>query len=189
MTDIILASASPRRRELLAQLGVIFSCHAVDIDETCLDGEDVEACIRRLSLAKADAALRDFPDAIVIGSDTMVVVDGAGLGKPQNQPDSARMLQSLSGRTHDVMTGIAVINREQEHVMTQRTSVSFRVLSAEEISQYWQTGEPQGKAGSYAVQGLAAQFIERIEGSYSGVMGLPLYETAQLLNRYGVKTL
>lgn len=187
--QIILASASPRRRELLAQIAVSFEVQAVDIEETCLPGELVPDCVERLSLEKARAALKMFPAAVVIGSDTMVVVDGDAWGKPKNRQDGLRMIECLSGRSHEVMTGVAVISTEREVSLLQRSIVTFRVLQRQEIEAYWETGEPQDKAGSYAIQGIAAQFIERLEGSYSGVMGLPLFETAQLLQQYGIDTL
>lgn len=186
---IILASASPRRHELLSQIGVKFEVLSVDTDESCFAGEDYRACVERVSLDKARAALAEKPDAIVIGSDTMVIVDGRAFGKPADREDALRMLECLSGRDHEVLTGVAVISREREVSMVQPSVVSFREISSAEARAYWQTGEPVDKAGGYAIQGLGARFVERLQGSYSGVMGLPVCETVQLLERFGVNTL
>jgi len=187
--SIVLASASPRRRELLDQIGVKFEVFPVDTDESCLASENYRACIERVSLDKARAALAKKPDAIVIGSDTMVIVDGQAFGKPADREEALRMLECLSGRDHEVLTGVAVISREREAAVVQQSVVSFRKISAAEASAYWQTGEPADKAGGYAIQGLGARFVERLEGSYSGVMGLPVCETVRLLEGFGVNTL
>ncbi len=186
---VILASASPRRHELLTQLGVKHRVMAVDIEESCKPAENPEECVKRLALEKARKAKAKSSDALVIGSDTMVVVNGRVLGKPMNREDGLQMLESLSGRQHEVFTAVAVAAQGREISCVQRSQVHFRELSSAEIAAYWQTGEPADKAGAYAIQGLAAQFIQRLEGSYSGVMGLPLYETASLLGEFGVNPL
>ncbi len=186
---VILASASPRRQELLTQLGVKHRVMAVDIEESCKPAESPEECVKRLALEKARKAKAKSSDALVIGSDTMVVVNGRILGKPMNRADGLQMLESLSGRQHEVLTAVAVAGHGREISCVQHSQVQFRELSSAEIAAYWQTGEPADKAGAYAIQGLAAQFIQRLEGSYSGVMGLPLYETASLLGEFGVNPL
>jgi septum formation protein len=181
--SIVLASASPRRRELLLQLGVPHEVMAVDADETPHAGESAVQLVTRLARAKAEAGLRRSTAALpVLGSDTAVVVDGVIFGKPADQDDAQRMLAALSGRTHQVMTAVALVDDEGQVLEAlSQTDVTMRNISPAEAVAYWETGEPAGKAGGYAIQGRGALFIERISGSYSGVMGLPLYETAQLL--------
>jgi septum formation protein len=179
---IVLASASPRRRELLQQLGVPHEVLAVDVDETPAVGEEARHLATRLALAKARAAFdRDDAARPVLGSDTVVVVDGVVFGKPVDREDGLRMLAALSGRTHQVMTAVALASSAGVAQALNCTDVTMRVITGAEAAAYWETGEPQGKAGGYAIQGRGAVFIEHIRGSYSGVMGLPLYETAQLL--------
>ncbi|MEO6081210.1 MAG: Maf family protein [Steroidobacteraceae bacterium] len=179
---VLLASASPRRRELLQQLGVPHAVLAVDVDETPLPGESAQQLVTRLALAKAQAGLRRDAARPVLGSDTVVVVDAEVFGKPVDKADALRMLAVLSGRTHVVMTAVALATGAGAVAQAlSRTAVTMRGITAAEALAYWETGEPQGKAGSYAIQGRGAAFIEHISGSYSGVMGLPLYETAQLL--------
>ena len=146
-------------------------------------------CAERLALEKACAALRHHPGAIVIGSDTVVVVDNEAFFKPTDRADALRMLECLSGREHEVLTGVAVVNQDRQESLVQRSVVSFAIISAEEALSYWETGEPADKAGGYAIQGLGARFVKHLEGSYSGVMGLPIYETVRLLERFGVNTL
>jgi septum formation protein len=185
---IYLASSSPRRRELLSQIGVSFQALSPDIPEQPLPDESPEAYVRRLALEKAAAglALADGP-AIVIGSDTSVVLDDDILGKPRDQADGLAMLARLSGRGHRVLTAVAMMDETGRRV--SRLSVSevvFRNLGTEECLAYWQSGEPADKAGGYAIQGRGAMFIEHLSGSYSGVMGLPLFETAELLQGFGV---
>lgn len=184
---VILASASPRRHELLQQIHVDHDILPVAIDETCAGHETVIDCAIRLALGKARVGLSLAPDAVVIGSDTLVTVDGLSLGKPENREKALQMLESLSGRQHEVITAVAVAREGKELSCANRTKVTFRALSASEIAAYWETGEPRDKAGAYAIQGIAARFVTKIEGSYSGVMGLPLYETAQLLEEIGVQ--
>ena len=184
---VILASASPRRRALLPQLAVQFQCHAADIDETALPGETAQTRTTRLALMKARATAAAYPDAVVIGADTLTAAGGRIYGKPRDRRDGARMLQALSGRTHRVVTAVAVVSPRGEDVCAHVSRVRFRALTPDEIAAYWLTGEPADKAGAYAIQGRAARFIERIAGSYSGIMGLPLFETARLLERHGVE--
>jgi septum formation protein len=188
---IYLASASPRRRELLAQLGLSYELLVTDIDESLRPGEPVDAYVRRMARDKARAALERMPErrAPVLGADTTVVVDRHVLGKPEDREAAVSMLRRLSGVDHEVLTAVAIVDGEDEReaVAVSRTVVTFRPLSDEEIDGYWATGEPSDKAGGYAIQGLGAVFIEAIHGSYSGVMGLPLFETACLLNGFGYR--
>ena len=183
---VVLASGSPRRHELLLQIGVEHEIRVVDINETCLPGESPDECVERLALEKARAALDLFPQALTIGSDTMVVIDDQVLGKPRDRAHGLQMLEWLSGREHEVLTAVAMTVTGRELSCVQRSKVLFRQLTSTEIAAYWQTGEPYDKAGGYAIQGIAAQFVERLDGSYSGVMGLPLYETAQLLREFDI---
>lgn len=184
---LILASKSPRRSELLKQLGYQFDCIAADIDETVLPGETPQDYVDRLSREKARfiGALHPL-NTLVLGSDTSVVVDNEILGKPIDLNDCQRMLGLLSGRSHQVITGIAVAQGLEIISELVVTDVSVKSLSPQEIERYWNSGEPQDKAGGYGIQGIAGQFITRIEGSYSAVVGLPLYETAELLKRCGI---
>lgn len=188
-SHLILASASPRRCELLAQIGIEFEQRVADIDETPVQGESAEAYVRRMALEKARAVRRADNDELpVLGADTVVVVDGMPLGKPQDFKHAREMLKQLSGRMHEVLSAVALV-ATAEVVAVNRSKVWFRELSETELEAYWETGEPRDKAGSYAIQGLAAIFIERLDGSYSGVMGLPLYETARLLQDSGFQVL
>ncbi|GMW07055.1 MAG: Maf family protein [Gammaproteobacteria bacterium] len=185
---VYLASASPRRRELLRQIGVQWQLLPARIDESSRAGEAAADVARRLALDKArEAASRVPPDrpAPVLAADTVVTVAGELLGKPADEADGMRMLRLLSGRTHEVFSAVAVISGDSETQAVSRTEVVFRKLAAEEISAYWRSGEPADKAGGYAIQGLGAMFVRGIRGSYSGVMGLPLFETAELLVRHG----
>lgn len=186
---LILASKSPRRSELLTQLGYEFGCIAADIDEAVLANESPRAYVERLAREKAETiAQTQGPDTVVLGSDTAVVVDNEILGKPIDLNDCQRMLALLSGRSHQVITGIAVAHQQQISSELVITDVTFKRLSAQEITRYWHTGEPQDKAGAYGIQGIAGQFISGIQGSYSAVVGLPLYETAQMLLSCGIAT-
>jgi len=190
---IYLASGSPRRRELLAQLGVSFELLVTDIDESLRSDEPADAYVRRMAMDKARAALGQMTArrAPVLGADTTVVVDRHILGKPADREAAAEMLRRLSGGNHEVLTAVAVVDgagdEAREAVAVSRTIVTFRSLNDAEIDGYWATGEPRDKAGGYAIQGLGAVFIEAIHGSYSGVMGLPLFETAHLLNGFGYR--
>lgn len=185
MTDLYLASASPRRSALLRQIGVPHEIRPVAVDETPLPVEDPTRYVSRLARCKAGALwmqLEDAERAPVLAADTAVVLDGVIFGKPEGPDEAFRMLRSLSGRTHQVHTAVALFRERALDVRISSSDVTFRPLDEKEIQWYWLTGEPAGKAGGYAVQGRAAVFISRIEGSYSGVMGLPLYETWQLLS-------
>jgi len=187
MDDFLyLASQSPRRQQLLEQIKVQFQLLAIDIEETVLPEETAEAYVQRVALDKALAGLPlRTQKKLVLAADTEVVLDGAVLGKPRDQAHALEILQSLSGRDHQVLSAVAVHDGNRHLVRLSRNTVRFRNLSAAEISRYWDSGEPQGKAGAYAIQGSGAAFIERLEGSYSAVMGLPLFETTALLAEFG----
>ena len=179
---IYLASKSPRRRELLKQIGIDFEIIDVDIDESWDGKEAPEDYVRRIALEKARAGKVIINDNLpILAADTAVVLDGHILGKAENKDDAIAMLERLSGQTHEVLSAVTVI-KEQEHNRINISQVTFKDLNKKEIEDYCNTNEPIGKAGGYAIQGKAAVFIERLEGSYSGVMGLPLFETQQLLN-------
>jgi septum formation protein len=186
---VYLASGSPRRRELLTQIGVPFQLLNVAVDESVVDGEAAEAYVARLAYLKALAGLRARPpgeSAPVLAADTSVVLDGAVLVKPTDRADGERMLRRMSGRTHSVLTAVALADADGVQSRLSRSDVRFRDLSAAEVAAYWDTGEPHDKAGGYAIQGGGAVFVADLRGSYSGVMGLPLYETAELLALQGV---
>lgn len=191
MPSLILASQSPRRRELLEQLGLEFRVQPADIDEQLRAGELPQPFVERLALEKARAVADAEADGqtLVLGSDTAVVVDEHVLGKPRDREDALRMLTLLSGREHEVLSAVALVAPKAETVSTQISRVRFRRLSDEEMNAYWASGEPADKAGAYAIQGLGAIFIEHLAGSYSGVMGLPLFETTRLLRDAGVSIL
>jgi len=186
---ITLASASPRRRELLDQIQVSYIVNPVDIDESHIAGETSQQYVKRLALEKAQAGYLIHPERPALGSDTIVVFEQHILGKPENQQMAFEMLNLLSGKTHQVMTAVAICNGETEHCALSISEVEFKQLSEQQMAAYWHTGEPADKAGGYGIQGIAAQFIKNIKGSYSGIMGLPLFETAQLLERVGIKLL
>jgi len=186
--QIHLASQSPRRRDLLQQIGV---CHAVldvVVDETPLPREAPAEYVLRLALAKARAGHALRPERPVLGADTAVVIDDEILGKPADRADAIAMLDRLAGREHRVLTAVALVG-EREETRLSVSHVRFRPLAAGEAEAYWTTGEPADKAGGYAVQGLGALFVESLSGSYSGVMGLPLFETGELLRRAGISPL
>lgn len=182
---LCLASASPRRREILASLGLLFSVTAVDVDETPLPDEPPEDMVIRLAAQKALAVEVDAA-AVVIGADTAVVLDGRIYGKPGGRDDCVSILLSLSGRTHEVMTGVAVRRNDVIRTAISVTEVRFRDIGPDEALAYWQSGEPGDKAGAYAIQGRGGIFVQAISGSYSGVVGLPVFETAQLLKEAGI---
>jgi len=186
---IYLASRSPRRRDLLGQLGVAFGVLDLEIDETVLAGETPDALVLRLATAKAEAGLAllgaGATDA-VLGADTIVVVDDEVLGKPRDAEDARSMLRLLSGRCHQVLSAVALASDAGTTTSVSASRVCFRELSAEECAAYAATGEPLDKAGGYGIQGRAAAFVKDLQGSYSGVVGLPLYETAELLQEAGV---
>ena len=186
--DLYLASQSPRRRHLLEQIGVRFEVKIADIDEAIFRDESPEQHVKRLAFDKANAIWSSLSDSTrlpVLGADTIVCLDGEILGKPTDQISATKMLQSLSGREHQVLTGVALIS-ETHSICVNVSYVSFRELAQIEIDQYWATGEPVDKAGSYAIQGRAAAFVSHLNGSFSAVMGLPLYETTQLLTNYNI---
>lgn len=186
MVKIALASASPRRRELLSQLGVDFDLVKVDVDERQFPQEAATDYVLRLAKTKAQAGLAVQMSAAklpVLGADTIVVVDGEVLGKPVDQDDFLRMMRLLSGRQHQVYTAIALATPELLLSDTVSTAVWFSAMTTAQMLAYWQSGEPADKAGGYGIQGLASRFIPKIEGSYFAVVGLPLYETDQLLQQ------
>lgn len=182
--QIVLASASPRRKQLLAQLGYDFMVNATNIEERRQPNELPQHYVNRLAIEKAEACLTSFPEAVVIGADTIVVIDGDVLEKPRDLAHSQQMLQRLSGQCHQVLTSVAVISEHEQQSKVITTKVWFKPLSSADIEHYWQTGEPSDKAGSYAIQGLGGKFVTRMEGSYHAVVGLPLYETDQLLHEF-----
>jgi septum formation protein len=190
MEDFVyLASASPRRRQLLSQIGVTFQLLMVDVDESIAAGEDAERYVLRLARAKAAAGLarrQAAQPAPVLGADTAVVAGGAILGKPADGKDAERMLGLLSARTHEVLTAVALATDDGVQSHLSRSEVTFREITPAEARSYWNTGESRDKAGAYAIQGYGAVFVSGLRGSYSGVMGLPLFETAQLLRAAGV---
>lgn len=199
MKSIYLASRSPRRRELLKQIGVVFEIfllredrsRGADVDETPLPHEDPMTYCQRIACTKAELAAhylgrRSLPSRPVLAADTTVVCDGRIMGKPGDRDEAHEMLRRLSGRTHDVITSVAVALHDRLEQSLSLSKVWFRELSEDEVKRYVATGESLDKAGGYAIQGRAAVFATRIEGSYSGIMGLPLAETAELLRRFGV---
>jgi len=186
---ILLASASPRRRELLDQIGVQHETALHGVDESPRPGESATNYVQRLALEKAlwvETALA--PSLPVLGADTIVVCEGRILGKPAGRDDALQILSSLSGRTHQVMSAVALCRRGRHEVCIVTTDVEFRELTAAEIDAYWATGEPADKAGAYGIQGLGGMFVRHMSGSYSAVVGLPLYETAAMLMSFGVRT-
>ncbi|MTW22449.1 Maf family protein [Allochromatium palmeri] len=196
MTDInyplYLASRSPRRGELLTQIGVRFALVAAEVDETPHAGESPEAYVRRVAIDKARAGRSGVsPDdpRPVLAADTAVVLDDEILGKPLDCPDFLRMMARLSGRTHRVLTGVALSFADALWYELSVSQVRFRDIEAHERLAYWASGEPHDKAGGYGIQGLGALFVADLQGSYSGVMGLPLYETGRLLHRVGIALL
>ena len=181
-----LASTSPRRREILETLGIEFEVILVDTDESPLAGEKPDEMVLRLAAAKADAATHgDF----VLAADTVVVLGDRVLGKPRDAEDAVEMLLALSGRCHAVMTGVALKTPAGTTAVLSTTDVQFRQIGRDEAHRYWQSGEPSDKAGAYGIQGLGGMFVKSIEGSYSGVMGLPVFETVELLVSAGLDVL
>lgn len=185
---LILASASPRRRELLQLMGLEFSVEVADIGEIQVEGEPAAEFVRRMAFEKAQAVIKRRGDecAAVLAADTIVVFEGLVLGKPDNKADGCAMLMRLAGKMHHVLTAVTVCYRGQTWQALSESKVSISPLSTAEIEAYWQTGEPADKAGGYGIQGLAAGFVSRLEGSYSGVVGLPLDETRTLLNNAAI---
>jgi septum formation protein len=187
---LVLASASPRRSELLTQIGLQFRIHPAHINEDPLPGEDPSAYVARLAREKAEAVYRELtaqqnsaPTLMVLGADTTVTLDNHILGKPNDHADAARMLNLLSGRTHQVLTGVALVSACATQLATETTSVTFSLLTPAEIAAYVASGEPLDKAGAYAIQGLAARWIPRIEGCYFNVVGLPLALVCSMLEK------
>jgi septum formation protein len=184
-----LASASPRRQELLRQIGVDFSILNIDVDETALPQEAPEDYVLRVALAKALAGFQlqgGESQCVVLGGDTAVVHQGRIFGKPVDRANALEMLAVLSGSTHEVYSAVSVVSAVRQVTRLVKTQVTFLNISQQQLEMYWDTGEPLGKAGAYAIQGLAAIFVAGIEGSYSGVVGLPISETAQLLKEFDV---
>ncbi|MDH0731157.1 Maf-like protein [Pseudomonas sichuanensis] len=187
MPQLYLASGSPRRRELLTQIGVPFTVVSAPIDETPLPGEAPSAYVERLAQAKAVAGFAHTDgNGVVLGADTTVVLDDEILGKPQDREDFLAMLGDLSKREHQVLTAVALTDGQRSISRCVSTTVRFRAISFEEALRYWASGEPLDKAGGYAIQGLGAVFVSGIEGSYSAVVGLPLSETAELLEQFAI---
>ncbi|VXC49897.1 putative septum formation protein [Pseudomonas sp. 8BK] len=189
MATLYLASVSPRRRELLTQIAVPFLTQIAPVDENALPDESPIAYVERLARAKAQAglaALSDTADAVVLGADTAVVLDGRILGKPVDRDDALATLNALSGRSHQVLTAVALVSRERLESRVVTSQVTFRALTQVEVEAYWASGEPQDKAGCYGIQGLAAVFVSQLQGSYSAVVGLPLCETAALLAEFAI---
>ncbi len=181
---LLLASSSPRRREILSALGLQFVVQKIAVDERVLPGETPEQMVLRLAEAKANAPATG-PGDFVIGADTAVVLDGTALGKPVDRADALDMLMRLSGRSHSVLTGVALRGPQGVRSTLSRTEVSFREISRDEALAYWHSGEPGDKAGAYGIQGLGGMFVENVSGSYSGVVGLPVFETTELLRQAG----
>lgn len=185
---LYLASSSPRRRQILDTLGLTFAVRRVSIDETRHPHEEPAAMVLRLAAEKAAAASVDG-DFVVLGADTAVVLDGAVRGKPRGCDDGVNMLLDLAGRTHRVLTGVALRTKTTTVTALSDSEVRFRDIERDEAVQYWQSGEPRDKAGGYGIQGLGGMFVAAIAGSYSGVMGLPVFETVALLETAGIHVL
>jgi septum formation protein len=181
MNQLILASGSPRRRELLAKAGFTFEVRAADIDESLLPCEQPKDYVQRLAREKAQAIAALNPNAVVLGADTTVVLEGEVLGKPADTAEAERMLRLLSGRTHQVYTGLAVVRGAEHRLHVETTDVVFRVITEEELAFYLASGDAMDKAGAYGIQGYAARWIPRIEGDYFNVVGLPLASVVLLL--------
>lgn len=190
--QIILASASPRRRELLSQIGITADVQAVDIDESQKQNEPVLDYVVRLAKEKAQRGfeiIENHKKLPVLGSDTIVEIDGEILGKPESRQHAKEILMRLSGKKHEVHTAVAIVMGNKTFFKVSSTAVQFKTLLAQEIEHYVASGEADDKAGAYAIQGMAAQFVKNINGSYSGVMGLPLFETVELLEQCGIRPL
>jgi len=183
--QLILASSSPRRQELLRQIGIPFVVEAPDVDEHAVEARSPAELVEQLALRKARAVAAQHPADIVLGADTVVVVDGEVLGKPADRTEAEAMLARLSGRPHQVLTGVAVVRGGEELVAHEETVVRFAPLTREQIQWYVETGEPMDKAGAYGIQGRAAALIASISGDYFNVVGLPLHRTVQMLTQFG----
>ncbi|WP_298609210.1 nucleoside triphosphate pyrophosphatase [uncultured Thiothrix sp.] len=188
--QLILASASPRRRELLEQIGISYRVQTADIDENPWPDEDPCTLVQRLAKEKAQAIWEVSDKSLpVLGADTLGVLEGQLLVKPDDFVSARQMLLSMSGRAHTIYSAVALYHQNAYELAVSESKVWFRMMTEAEVEAYWQHGEPHDKAGAYAIQGLGAIFVERLEGSYSGVMGLPLFETAQLLAKAGIRVL
>ena len=189
-SNLILASGSPRRKLLLEQLAIIFEIEPPDVDESLVTGEEPEVYVTRLAEKKAQTiAVKHDGNAVILAADTIVVLLGKILGKPESKEHGLQMLNELSGTRHDVLTGVSICNGVRSETFCVKTEVSFRQLGKEEISWYWETGEPCDKAGSYGLQGAGAAFVETLTGSYSNVIGLPLSETVMILRNFSIECL
>jgi septum formation protein len=184
---ICLASMSPRRRDLLGQIGVPHTVVAGHVDESLLPDETPDAYVARLARLKATTVRQRGEKLPVLAADTTVVLEGSVFGKPTGRADGLAMLESLAGRTHQVLTAVALATEQGVALRVNTSSVRFRNIERAEMEAYWETGEPRDKAGSYAIQGYGAVFVTALSGSYSGVMGLPLFETAELLRDAGIR--
>ena len=185
--DLILASSSPRRAEILRQIGVNFKIVPAEIDETPFSDENAVDYVQRMAVEKVQKVIDTISnDGPVLGADTVVVLGSKIFGKPKSFDDALTMLNALSGSTHQVLTSVAMGENTEFKQLLSFTEVRFRTISTHECHTYWQTGEPRGKAGAYAIQGYGAVFVESIKGSYSGVVGLPIAETEQLLRQFNV---
>lgn len=187
---LILASSSPRRKDLLTRMGLEFTTKRATLDEKLNHSADPADEVARISLEKAEVVRPKVrPDDIIIAADTMVMLDGLMMGKPRSEPDAFSMLRRLSGRKHQVMTGLTVMKGQRVETTTVVTNIRFRTLSDEEIRAYIATGEPMDKAGAYGIQGFGAMFVIAIEGDYYNVMGLPVCTLSLMLRKFGVKLL
>ncbi|APD88544.1 septum formation protein Maf [Alteromonas mediterranea] len=191
--SVVLASASPRRTALLKQMNIAHTIQPADIDESPRPNETPLSLVSRLAAEKGQAVKAKLAskqtltdDTVILASDTLIAFNGQSVGKPENKADAKRILTMLSGNTHEVLTAISVLNNTRQQTQVITTSVTFAALTDEQITAYWETGEPADKAGSYAIQGIGGEFVVSINGSASAVIGLPLYETRQLLNEFGV---
>ncbi len=185
MQNLILASSSPRRKELLENLHLSFMTVSSDADESFPSEWTPAQIVTELSLRKARSVAHDYPNSFVIGSDTVVAIENHVLGKPQNREEAYSMLKSLSGKTHSVFTGVAIVSPENETAFYEKTDVVFWELSDEEINWYLDTGEPFDKAGAYGIQGFGSLLVKRIEGDYFAVVGLPVARTIRELTKAG----
>ena len=191
--SVVLASASPRRTALLKQMNIAHTIQPADIDESPRLNETPLSLVSRLAAEKGLAVKAKLAskqtltdDTVILASDTLIAFNGQSVGKPENKADAKRILTMLSGNTHEVLTAISVLNNTRQQTQVITTSVTFAALTNEQITAYWETGDPADKAGSYAIQGIGGEFVVSINGSASAVIGLPLYETRQLLNEFGV---
>ncbi|SDN59079.1 Maf family protein [Alkalicoccus daliensis] len=187
MKTVVLASQSPRRKELLTQAGIEFTVQPSVKEEIYDPAETPDNIVASLALQKAEEVFAQHPEAVVIGSDTMVAIDGKMLGKPKDEEEAARMLKQLSGRTHQVHTGAAILSKEDRTVFTETVQVTFYPLTESEINTYIQSKEPADKAGAYGIQGLGAVLVERIEGDYFSIVGLPVAKVVRALKKHGIQ--